>query len=451
MRKLGSIVFLTSLSFGMTVPGDNRAPASGDSLTATDMTGVFRQINRAVEISDLSTAAALWKQACDTEADNLPAEIARCEHEAGSIAEAREDDASAAQHYVKALEGWKVMGGTQAEAKVATLTSLGGVYRRLRKLNEAQVVLFEALEMVERSDTPNALLRATVLNRGAALYVDLEQAERARPMLGKSIELLQALGAAGKAELANARNSLGLLELRLGRYKEGERELRQAVALANESIGEDRPEIGSYMADLALALLVQGQYSGSETLLKRARFVIESRLGANSRRLVPVLAELGSVEKGLGKFGMAEDYTERALAILVHRLPAGSLEIVLAKVSLGSIYLRERKLDEAEKVLPAAVEAERGYYEAGRTLADGVRELAGLRVQQHAWPAAESLFREALDLYERGLGTEHPDIAPVLREYAEVLKRRKGSKAEVRNVEARARAIEHPEVKASAS
>src|SRR5581483_8801177 len=53
---------------------------------------------------------------------------------------------------------------------------------------------------------------------------------------------------------------------------------------------------------------------------------------------------------------------------------------------------------------------------------------------------AESLFRQALAIQEKALGPEHPDIAPVLFNYAMLL-RRIGRKSQARELDSRARRI----------
>ena len=318
------------------------------------------------------------------------------------------------------------------------------MYQRAHQLADAKEKLERALELAKTISPPDPELYATVLSRSAGLYADLDDPDRARRMLDEAITGLRALTPPNTSELAWAYSSLGMIDLGVGQYQPGESHLRQAVAFAQDSLGEENPETALYATNLALALQVQGKYSGAETLLRRARFVIESRLGPDSVDLVAVLAELTSVEAGLGKFRNAEACGERALSLLNRYVPGGSLEIVLTQVNLGSLYLREHKTAEAERILPAAVEAERSFLKDGRTLGDGIRILAVLKAQQHSWDDAESLYREAIGIYERKLGSDHPDIAPVLREYAGVMKRHGASKSRIRGVEARARAIENP-------
>lgn len=419
---------------------------SAGAAVAADFDTLIKQGRAASLAFDLDAAQSAYAQACPAEqiAALSLQKLALCEHEFGTVAEARGHGDEATDHYRKALAWWEKLGRPYLAWYVTSLTNLGGLYRREHLLTDAEKMLDRALELVKTISASDPELYATVLGRSAGLYADLDQSDRARPMLEEAIAGLRGLTPVNASELAWEYSALGMIDLGLGRYKSGESSLRQAVAFAEESLGESHPETAAYATNLALALLVQGQYSRAGTLLRRARSVIESRLGPDSVELVNVLAELTSVETGLGRFRIAEDYGEKALSILNKHVPAGSQEIVLTEVNLGNLYLREHRTAEAEKILPAAVEAERRLLKDGRTLGDGIRDLAALRVQQHAWNDAESLYREAIGIYERKLGVDHPDIAPVLREYAAVLKRQGVSKSRIKSIEVRAHAIENP-------
>ena len=401
----------------------------------------IKGIDNALLRFDTETAARAWEQTCGAVASH-PSQQAICEHEAGAIAEAREDDRQAIAHYLRALDSWQSLSGSRVANRIVTMINLGTVYRRTHDSPAAERIFSAALQLAETSSNLDPVVRATLLDRAAGLDSDLDRYDAARAKLKQSLALLEPSGDAGKEELATSLNSLGMLELRSGDYRQGELFLRRALRVATEALGENSPETGAYMGDLGLALTIERQFSGAETLLHRARFIIESRLGPQSLRLIPVYAELGSLERETGKFALAEDDTERALAILVHHLPENSPEVVLTKVNLGSVYLRERKFPEAESVLPAAVEQERGLSLEGRTLADGLRTLASLRAQQRQYPEAEALYREAIGYYDASIGDGHPDVAPVLREYADVLRRSKGSKAEIKLLQTRIHAIE---------
>ncbi len=394
---------------------------------------------------DVNSAESAYAEACPAElAESMPRdEIAFCEHGRGVIADLRGNSDEAARHYLKALNNWEALGDDFLVHRVRTLAGLGGAYRRQGRVKDAERVLSEAFTLAKPFAQSDPELYGTVLSRWGAVY---GEPEAARTRLNEAIEVLRNLKPPNARELALAYNSLGMLDLSMGRYKAGEANLRQAMESGGESVGENHPESAGYAANLALALMAEGEYNRAETLLHRARFVIESRAGADSLQLVNVLTGLTSVETALGKFSAAEECGQKAVAILREHAASSATgnrgEIALVEVSLGGLYLREGKTAEADAILAPAVDDERRLFQAGRRLGDGIRMLALLRTQQQAWSQAESLYREALGIYEAALGPDHPDIAPVLHEYAGVLKHQRAPKDKVRNIEARARALD---------
>ncbi len=417
---------------------------SAGALVASDFNSLIKQGRAAFLALDLDAAQAAYTQACPAEKmAAFPLQSAAlCEHLLGTVAEAREHGDEAASLYLKSLAAFEQLGRPYIAHTVSTLTNLSALYRRQRRLSDAETMLAQALELSRTLASTDPELYAITLSRAGALYIDLGPPNRARAMLNEAIAGFRVLARPNAPELAYALSSLGMIEISSGQYKSAEFNFREAVTLATESLGETDPATAAYSTNLALALLTQGQFDRAETLLNRARFVVESRLGPDNTQLARVFTELTSVETALGKFRLAEDDGKKSLSILNSHAPAGSLEIVLAQVALGSLYVRQHNIADAEKILPAAVTMERGILKDGTILADGIRNLASLKAQKHAWNDAESLYREAIGLYEQKLGADHSDIAPILRAYADVVKHQSTPGADVRTIEARARAIE---------
>lgn len=419
--------------------------ATAPATTAPDFDQLIEKGKAALLTYDVNLAEKAYAEACPAEAAESMSrdEIAFCEHGRGVISDLRGDSAEASRHYVKALSNWEALGDAFRVHRIRTLAGLGGAYRRQGKVKDAERMLGEAAALAKPFAQTDPELYGTMLSRWAAVC---GEPDVARARLNEAIEVLRALKPANARELALAHNSLGMLDLSMGRYKAGEANLRHAVELGGESVGENHPESAGYAANLALALMAEGEFNRAETLLRRARFVIESRAGADSLQLVNVLTGLTSVETALGKFSAAEDLGKKAVTILrkhaANSATGNRGEIALVEVSLGGLYLREGKTAGAEAILTPAVDEERRLFPAGRRLADGIRMLALLRTQQQAWSQAESLYREALGIYETALGPDHPDIAPVLHEYAGVLKHQRAPKDKVKSIEARARAID---------
>jgi Tfp pilus assembly protein PilF len=111
----------------------------------------------------------------------------------------------------------------------------------------------------------------------------------------------------------------------------------------------------------------------------------------------------------------AEEYAHRALSILNREQRPDTRAVAVAEATLAGVYLHSHDPVSAEKILPRAVEIERGMAVSPNTLAASVELLGELRGQQRRWTEAEALYREALDIYERhGATNGNPVIAPLL-------------------------------------
>jgi len=244
-------------------------------------------------------------------------------------------------------------------------------------------------------------------------------------------------------EVAYARKCLGMIDLAAGQPFAAEAGLREAVALATSALGEDHPVTATYQANLALTLLAEGRFDRAALLLRRAEFVIEAKHGVAGPQLAAICAEMSAAASGEGKLAVAEDYALRAISILGQQDKPNTQALSIAQVTLAGVYLRAHSTADAEKILPAAVAAQRQTATNPHTLAASIQLLGELRVQQRNWRAAETLFREAIGIYERGEaaspGSVDPAVAPLLRALADVLKHEGGSKDEVRALETQAR------------
>lgn len=255
-----------------------------------------------------------------------------------------------------------------------------------------------------------------------------------------------AFGSIAPEQAASTRNALGIVDLRAGDAKAAEAKFREALDLATAALGDSDPDVALYAANLAVALGVEHQYGRAEVLLHRARYILELSPAVQDERLATVLAETSAVETAEKQFVRAEADAAEALAIVARHHAPGSLEVAVQQVVLAAVYVRERKVAEAEEILPAAVAAERRLLadpatSDRRVLAQGLRALADLRALQQDWREARKLYAEVIGIYETTAAGNHPALAPILLRYAEVLKHCGVPRAQVRDVEARAKAI----------
>jgi tetratricopeptide (TPR) repeat protein len=230
----------------------------------------------------------------------------------------------------------------------------------------------------------------------------------------------------------------------MGNSSEAEPNLRQAVSLATAALGEDHPETAVYESNLGVSLYLEGHPDRAAVILHRARYVAEKRL-ADSLELGTILATLSLVEAATGQYAEAEADGERSLTTL-SRVNAGSLEIAFAKVGLASACVREGKIARASSLLPDAITVERQSADDPRMrdpriLASALRLLGEVRAAQHNWAEAKALYGEAIAIYESAPQPRTSELAMILREYAGVLKHSGASRASIKDVEAKVKAL----------
>jgi tetratricopeptide (TPR) repeat protein len=319
--------------------------------------------------------------------------------------------------------------------------NLGELYRRVRREGDAENAFQLAADLARRVRPERSELLPEVLSRLGSLYQETGRPEAAKAVLAQALDRFAHLPAASPAEVAYARNAMGMAQLSFDLNKEAEANLRSAVALASSSLGDSDPETASYQTNLALCFIVQGQYRSAIALLRRAKLIVEARWGPSDGHSGLILAELSAALLGDNKLGLAEEYARQAIDILGRNKDSNPTVMALVQVNLADVLLRANKLDEADQFLPATVATERQVAANTRLLADGIRRLADLRAMQRCWPQAQELYMEAITIYEKQLGPNSPALAPVLRGYAGALKHNGGSKSDVRNLESRARTI----------
>jgi tetratricopeptide (TPR) repeat protein len=393
--------------------------------------------------ADIVSAAGFYEQACNAqpEATLPPERRATCEHHLAIVDEARGDLAQAEARLLKALNEWRQAGPPFEASYAMSLINLGELYRRQRRYIEAEPYLLQAKDLASLCAAGFPQLYPTALSRLAGLYAESNRPDQGRSLLHEAIAIFQSLAPAQNAELARALDALGVVDLAAGKPGAAAARLAQAVDISVSASGDGHPNTAEYQSDLALALIQQQLYDRAEPLLRRARYIVESQPFPNNLRRGTILAELSMVACGQRRFAMAEEYASQALEVFNHAPVANPIAILLARIGLSAAWIEQRRLAEAEGILPAAVAEGRKVAPDSCILADGLRQLAALRALRHSSPEAVALYKEAIDIYERRLGKSNPIIVPVLREYAGLLKKDGSSKGEAKALESRAKAI----------
>jgi tetratricopeptide (TPR) repeat protein len=362
-------------------------------------------------------------------------QIAAATHQRALAAELAGDNNRAEELYRSAAGEWALAGPSFADSHSVTLMNLAGLFSREHRFGEAEPLLAEAL----RTAAPVRQARAQL--RLGIVYQQTGRSLLARNTLIPAIQALEAQSGTADDDLPSAWSSLGTAQTILREESAGMSSLRKAVTLARTVFGEEHIETAACEANLALALLERGQYSRALPVLEQARATFERQPSSSLIALAAVYIEISAAWSGERKTAHGEAYAQKALELISRQPKPDTLMLALAQVNLANVYLDEHRLDDAGRLLPSAIAVERETAPQARVLADGLRSLAQLRSAQHSWSQAQDAYRESIALYEKVLGPDHPSLAPVLREYAAVLRSNAGPKPEIRTLESRAREL----------
>lgn len=178
---------------------------------------------------------------------------------------------------------------------------------------------------------------------------------------------------------------------------------KQALNLAEQSVGPDHPDTGQNLNALGTLYSLTKNYKKAEPLLERALTVSEKLSDLKGQKTI--LDNMAEMYQGMENFPKAEKYFSRSLGVTEQIY--GQKHPAVAKVlgELGVICFVQGKLDKAEPLLKRAVamtEENDGANSDGVGIGLGI--LGKLYLYKGDFIKAEESLSRALPLRERALG-----------------------------------------------
>jgi ankyrin repeat protein/tetratricopeptide (TPR) repeat protein len=233
----------------------------------------------------------------------------------------------------------------------------------------------------------------------------------------------------------------GITAYQQGNYPEAVKQIEAALRLA-EAFGPNDRRLDRTLSFLARLYHDQGRYGNAEVLYKRVLAIEEKTLESDHPGLSTTLNALAENYYAQGRYAEAEPLFQRALAIREEVMNPENESLARTLSNLALVYAAQGKFAKAEPLFQRALAITKKKKRSLRnpTLAQTLNNLALLYAAQGKYAEAEPLFQRALVMREGVLGTEHPDVATSLEDYAAML-RKTGRTSEAARVEVRAKAI----------
>ncbi|HEV8242105.1 MAG TPA: serine/threonine-protein kinase [Thermoanaerobaculia bacterium] len=309
--------------------------------------------------------------------------------------------------------------GDEPEVLATMMALIGGVYTQLDLKRQALPLYEEALQTRRRLHGADDPRTAAAERDLAATWIDLEQPQRALPLLRHALGV-EEHRAGADADLAMTLTLLALVHKGTGEYRAADVELDRAAAL-QEGVGSEAE------LELAHTLVTHGHLLQSIDeggralpLFRKALEIRARRLGPDSPAAVASLLDVGASELELGDPDASIAASERVLAVgerafgKDHTMTAYALgQLAMAWAAKGDVprsrQLYRRAIDTFTTLTGpdshAVLIYRRGYGKllvaAGETSA-GIAELEGV-----------------LAAYERTLGPDHPRTGDAMLDLAD--------------------------------
>ena len=313
--------------------------------------------------------------------------------------------------------------GAEEEAIAHTLYERGWLAYREERYDEAADFTGRALELFRSLDRPLDEARAlTDLGQIAGGRADLEQAKR---HFDRALSLMVSEVGPDHLEVASTKGIYATTLELAGELEPAETLRREALAIQRQLLGPDANAVGATLSNLAWNLNNQRRHSESEEALEEALRIKRANLGPDHLTVAFSLNGMVVLRATRGDFEGAEEAQREALRILAAEQGPYSTNTLWGVGNLASVVRRSGRPAEAEEIARDGLQSavENGAPERVHHKLSG--EIGAALSAQRRYEEAEPILVAALEGLTALYGATSP-YATEMREHLDELMLRTG-------------------------
>ena len=315
--------------------------------------------------------------------------------------------------FQRALKGRKRLQGSSdfdLHRYIYCTWDLCGVQANQGKCEEAEAELRRILEVQERSFGEEHLTTISIVDDLAWILTGQNKSQEAKICYQRVVDYWKKHQYSQQPFSARSLARFGMAFERLGKHKEAEAVLREALAESVRALGAEHPKSLKYSIDLAGTMTHQGKRKEAEVIWRKNLPRLENALGLDQFNVVIAANNFGLLLRSQGKYEEAEPYIRRAFAKLPKILGPRDLQTLAAANNLALVLHNMSKNEEAEAVIRPTLKS---YQETVGLLhpqaRTSSRNLASILEKQKKYGEAEKILDQLLKDCEKTLGHNHPD------------------------------------------
>jgi eukaryotic-like serine/threonine-protein kinase len=298
--------------------------------------------------------------------------------------------------------------------------TLGGIYQKLGKLEQADSLMESALAKREAlygpdsTETAKGLLALGSLRDAEARYGDAER------LIRQALDRDRRHLPANDPAVAKAMLALGGVLDNRGAYDQSIAILEQTVQLYSAP-GSEPVDLADSLYELANAHFYAGHYEKSEEINERALAMYKQIYGERHPRVAEILINLGAIQLDTGHYAAAEQYDRQALDIVQAWYGKDNPETATDLTILARSLVYQKRYAEASDLLQQSLAIkERTFGKVHPSVASTLNELGSVALQEGKYDAAEQYFKRMADIYRTEYGEQHYLYATALSNLASV-------------------------------
>lgn len=314
--------------------------------------------------------------------------------------------------------------GEGGEEAVLCLSNLGGLLYMNSRLEEADILLGRAFELMNKNINFDYLLLSSTLNNYGYLCCDLGKYEKAESLFSRALDIREREFGSNSSHTIQSVAALSYLMNAQCRYQESEALSRKVFEFRKKSADTEPSAFALSACDLAISLSKLGREQEAESLHRTALEIRCKLLGFNHPETAQSMDGLGVTLIRLGQNDEAESLFRRAIDAYEEIFGGNENhdEIASASNNLGQLLSNLERYDEAEYFLKRAQKiCESLYGVESPWTAVASNNLGLLFTRRGADDEAELQYRKALDIYKTKLGYQSYEVADMLDTLADQL------------------------------
>ena len=275
-----------------------------------------------------------------------------------------------------------------------------------------------------------------VSNAGALCYQHGDYAQ-AEALLTRSVALWTAEGESSGEGYAATLNNLAAVYRTQGRYKEAEKLYREALRIREHNGTAGTEENANVLHNLGRLYLATAQYDSAEAFARRALQNREELVGKSGNAVAESTNLLGVILQRTNRLPEALNLYRQALHIADAAPDKRETTVAEIFTNLGALYRTSGDLPMAEQSLTRAIKLLRDEPASTPLLPTALNNLGLVARAEGDDTRAQSLFEDALSVWEKMAGRDQLEYASILSNLALIyLDRHKPEKAHALYLEA---------------